>query len=117
MAVCEEWVEEEYVNEEDIKKKAENAVKSNTEQPKKQPSSSLVEEASIVASGTFTSSTSPHLPTPTSSPTVSPSSSRFMSSPIITEIGNAKTSAREDPHAGGSLQQRLKALASRERER
>ncbi|KDQ27867.1 hypothetical protein PLEOSDRAFT_1065207 [Pleurotus ostreatus PC15] len=116
VAVCEEWVEEEYVNEEDVTKKTENVVKSNTEQPKKQPPSSLVEEASIVASGTFTSSTSPPLPIPTSS-TVSPSSSRFMSSPIITEIGNAKTSAREDPHAGGSLQQRLKALASRDRER
>ncbi|KAF7428391.1 hypothetical protein PC9H_007614 [Pleurotus ostreatus] len=116
VAVCEEWVEEEYVNEEDVTKKTETVVKSNTEQPKKQQPSSLVEEASIVASGTFTSSTSPPLPTPTSS-TVSPSSSRFMSSPIITEIGNAKTSAREDPHAGGSLQQRLKALASRDRER
>ncbi|KAF9502038.1 hypothetical protein BDN71DRAFT_509272 [Pleurotus eryngii] len=117
VAVCEEWVDEEYVNEEDITKKVENAVKSNTEQPKKQPSSGLVEEASVVASGTFTSSTSPRLLTPTSSPPVSPSSSRFMSSPIITEIGNAKTSARGDPHASGSLQQRLKALASRDRER
>ncbi len=117
VAVCEEWVEEQYINEEDITKKPENTVRSNTEQTNKQPSSSLVEEASIVASGTFTSSASPHLPTPTSSPTISPSSSRFMSSPIITEIGNAKTSAREDPHAGGSLQQRLKALASRDRER
>lgn len=115
VAVCEEWVEEEYVYEEDIRTKVESAVTNKTEQTKKQ--SSLVEEASIVASGTFTSSTSPHLPTPTSSPTVSPSSSRFMSSPIITEIGNTKTSAREESHTGGSLQQRLKALASRDRER